>query len=129
MGVRDDRLAVVISPLTTAYNEEERLHAARFAEMGLTSFGDNPEQAVRRLKKLFNTFINSHRSLGVLEETLNRLGVKWYWADEYPEEGPAYENTNAMVALTVDSQEVLKSAREQGSVWAVPSNSELVAAA
>ena len=95
----NDRLAVVISPVTMAYNEKGQLHAARFAELGLTSFGDTPGQALQRLKQLFKTFIHAQRKLGVLEQTLNDLGVEWYWEDEYPENKPAYENMNQPTQL------------------------------
>ena len=90
----EDRLAVVICKVTMAYNEKAQLHAARFAELGLTSFGDTPQQAVQRLKKLFKTFIHTQRELGVLEQRLNELEVEWYWHDEYPAEKPAYQNMN-----------------------------------
>ena len=118
----NDRLAVVISPVTTAYNEEARLHVARFDELGLTSFGDNHDQAVQRLKKLFNTFIHAHRELGVLGETLNQLGVTWHWADEYPEDSPDYEDTNDPSShednpKRVEPSLVLKSASRQSHSW------------
>lgn len=96
----ENRLAVVISPVTLAHNETEGLFAARFAEMGLTSFGESPEDAVARLKTLFKDFIHACREEGVLAQTLDRLGVRWYWGDEYPETAPAYENTNEMPADT-----------------------------
>ena len=90
----DERTVVVICPVARAYNRRGELHAARFAALGLTSFGDTPTQAEQRLKKLFKTFIHTHRELGVLEQTLNELGVEWYWEDEYPADKPPYENMN-----------------------------------
>ena len=93
-GSTTDRLVVVISTVTYKYNEEARLFAASFADMGLTSFGDTHSQAVCRLKSLFKTYIHALREFGVIEETLDRLGVKWFWEDEYPEGMPKYEDTN-----------------------------------
>lgn len=90
----DERTVVVICPVARAYNEKGELHAARFAALGLSSFGDTPAQAEQRLKKLFKTFVHTHRELGVLEQTLDELGVEWYWEDEYPAEKPPYENMN-----------------------------------
>ena len=58
------------------------------------SFGDTADTAVARLKENFREFIHVHRKQGVLEDTLNGLDVRWHWADEYPEDGPEYEDTN-----------------------------------
>ena len=90
----DDRVAVVISPVTTFYDSGWKSHVAAFAELGLTSFGDTPDSALVHLKENFRAFIHTHRDQGVLEETLDRMGVRWHWEDEYPADGPAYENTN-----------------------------------
>ena len=77
-----------------AHNVQAELHAARFEDLGLTAYGATPDEAVAALKRMFNTFIHAHRRLGSLEDTLNQLGVNWYWADEYPSNCPPYENTN-----------------------------------
>lgn len=90
----DERTVVVICPVARAYNKKGELHAARFAALGLSSFGDTPAQAEQRLKKLFKTFIHTHRELGLLEQTLDELGVEWYWEDEYPADKPPYEDMN-----------------------------------
>ena len=87
-----------------------------FAELGLTSFGDTQAQAVQRLKNLFKTFIHTHRELGVLEETLNELGVKWYWYDDYPADAPPYENMNEP-STSNGLQEVLDAASSTGLSW------------
>ena len=90
-----DRLVVVISPVTTFYDGGWKTHVAAFQELGLTSFGDTADKAVARLKTNFREFIHIHRNNGVLEDTLNGLNVRWHWADEYPEDGPEYEDTNS----------------------------------
>lgn len=88
------RLVVVISPVTTFYDAGWKTHVAAFRKLGLMSFGDTADTAVSRLKENFREFIHVHRNQGVLEDTLNGLDVRWHWADEYPEDGPEYEDTN-----------------------------------
>ena len=92
--VTDGRLVVVISPVSTFYDAGWKVHVAAFPQLGLMSYGDTPDIAVGRLKVNFREFIHAHRDQGVLEETLEGLGVRWHWADEYPDDGPEYENTN-----------------------------------
>lgn len=89
-----DRLVVVVSPVSTFYDAGWRIHVAAFPQLGLMSYGDTPDIAVARLKVNFREFVHAHRDQGVLEETLDGLGVRWHWADEYPDDGPEYENTN-----------------------------------
>ena len=91
---REEPEVVVICPVTTYYYEEEGLHAARIAELGITSFGDTPEEAIEHLKRHFNVFIHALRTQGVLESTLNKLGVIWHWRSQYPEDQPRFEHTN-----------------------------------
>ena len=112
-----DRLVVVISPLSLAHSEAEGIYAARFGELGLTSFGKTPEDAITKVKRMFNAFIHSCREFGLLESTLDRLGVQWHWADEYPDDGPEYENTNetapadsAQALATYDAEEWVEQA-------------------
>ena len=47
-------------------------------------------------ERLFNTFINSYRQTGRLEQRLNQLGVKWHWAEDYTE---PYEDTDNLPAV------------------------------
>ena len=93
-----DREVVVISPVTMRHNEADGVFAARFAEMGLTAFGDSPGAAVEALKRVFRTYIHACREHSVLEKNLTRLGVQWYWKDEYPDDAPEYEDTNRPAA-------------------------------
>ena len=92
--VATDRLVVVISPVSMFYDSGWKTHVASFAELGLMSFGDTADKAVARLKENFREFIHVHRNNSVLEETLDRLGVRWHWADQYPDDRPEYEDTN-----------------------------------
>ena len=91
-----NRLVVVLLTVSHAYDEDHELYAASFTGLGLTSFADTPSQAGRRVKTLYRDYIHALRARGVLEETLDRLGVKWHWNDEYksPRDGPPVEYTN-----------------------------------
>ena len=91
---RANRLAVVILTVSYAYYEDAELHAASFADMGLTSFGNTPSRALRRLKTQYRDYIHALRNHGLIKENLDRLGVEWYWDDEYPEDRPRFEQTN-----------------------------------
>ena len=124
-----DRLVVVVCDLTMAYNERAELHAARFKNLGLTSFGTTQERAVMRLKKQFNVFIHTHRNKGVLEKTLNDLGATWYWADQYPEGAPAYENTNNSPSKEEMIREALEQTHWRPATPTTATNNQLAAAA
>ena len=72
--------------------------AARYCSMGLTAYGDTTDDASNKLKKMFNQEVNYYREKGLLSDRLERLGVEWYWEDEYPSDRPAYENTDEYVS-------------------------------
>ncbi len=91
-----DRLVVVIEPVVTLYSEGLGIHAARFRRLGLSACGHTQEEALENLKRLFNTFVHACREAGTLEERLDYAGVTWHWADQYPEDGPEYEDTNSL---------------------------------
>ena len=93
---RANRLVVVLLTVSPACYEDADLFAASFADLGLTSFGETSSQALRRLKTLYRDYIHALRTHAVLAETLDRLGVKWHWHDEYeyPQHGPRVEYTN-----------------------------------
>lgn len=83
---------VVVSPVTMRHNEATGMFAASFDEMGLTGFGDTPDEARTALKTVFRNHIRVCREHGLLEKSLNRLKVRWHWESEYPEDGPGYED-------------------------------------
>ena len=122
-----NRKVVVISPVTTFLDSDWELHVARFRELGLTSYGKTEDAALRRLKKNFREFIHVLRKNGVLEETLDKLNVRWYWADEYPVDGPEYEDTNALVPVVMDSKAAAAMLGEQDVYGAA--NNDLAMAA
>ncbi len=124
-----DRLVVVDCDLTMAYNERAGLYAARFRNLGLTSFGSTQAQAVARLKKQFNIFIHTHRDMGVLEKTLNDLGATWYWADQYPESAPPYENTNLIPSKDELVRKALEQVHWRPTTSAMAANNHMAAAA
>lgn len=89
---KSNRRVVVISPVSTFYDSGWRTHVAAFAELGLAAFGDTSDVALARLKDSFRDFVEVHRENGVLEETLDGMGARWHWEDEYPADGPEYED-------------------------------------
>ena len=91
----EGRVVVVVS-LDVSQHDERGIFAARFRELGLTSYGYSIPVAEESLKRLFNTFVKSHREMGRLEERLNELGVDWHWETDYSE---AYEDTDAAPAV------------------------------
>ena len=136
MGTQNRQVVVVFQAKTT-YNEKGRLFASRFPEMGLTAYGDTAEEALRELKVSFNAYIHELRREGLLETTLDRLGVVWHWRDEYPEDALALEDTNDLLApkenspLMVPAHQVLESAVSWSPVETSVSeaNADLAAAA
>ncbi len=96
---KENRLIVVTGiRLDFYYHVEKQLVAARFAKLGLTAYGSTEASASYAFKKLFNTFVHVLRNKGRIEERLNRAGVEWYWAEDYPDNLPEYENTNHLRA-------------------------------
>ena len=89
-----DRLVVVVTRATVVKLEDREVYAARFRKLGLTAYGDSYNDALNKLKHMFNRFVHLHRNAGLLVERLNRAGVEWSWADEYPGGPDSYENTN-----------------------------------
>lgn len=92
-----NRLVVVMAPLTLL-RSQEGVYAAQFRELGLTGYGSAETEATLALKRLFNRFIHYYRDAGRIEERLDELGATWYWADEYPEGLPPFEDTNGLSA-------------------------------
>ena len=72
--------------------------AARYDALGLTAYGTTEAEAAAALRKLFSADIGYYRSKGLLEQRLALLGAEWYWADEYPDDWPPYEDTDPAAA-------------------------------
>ena len=121
--ITEGRKVVVISPASTFYDAGWRTHVAAFPRLGLATFGDTAEVALARLKDSFRDFIDTHRKQGVLEATLNELDVTWHWEDEYPDDGPEYEDTTKShdppEAVAVQ-QTVVEVAPPAPPEWSVP---------
>ena len=111
------RLVVVMAPLTLLTHKEREVTAARFEGLGLTAYGRTESEAILSLKKLFNKFIHFYRSAGQLKHRLNELDVEWYWADEYPEDLPHYEDTNDLMASQPSRDESGFSKTAVSSTW------------
>ena len=122
---------VVVSSVTMSHNETEGLFAASFAEMGLTGFGNTPDEARHNLKMVFRTFIRACREHGVLEKALNRLEVQWGWEKDHPSDGPEYEDTDDTPWTAGALEGVLNSAvwSPGEQVQAIAANNDLAMAA
>ena len=77
-----DRRVTVITQESLYQDADSGTFAARFPAMGLTVYGNTEAEAVNALQQLFDYDINYYRSKGLLEEHLNRLDVRWCWADD-----------------------------------------------
>jgi hypothetical protein len=85
----EGRVVVIVS--LTVYKNKQGIFAARFQDLGLTSYGYTISTAVGSVKRLFNTFIKSYRKNGRLADRLNELGVDWHWVKTYDR---PYEDTD-----------------------------------
>ena len=92
-----ERQVVVNISCIIQHHSEDNVFAARFKQLGLTGYGDTEEEAVDNCKRLFNRFIRTYRATGKLAEVLNRATVEWHWRDEYPDDRPAFEDTNELI--------------------------------
>ena len=78
-----DRVIVLLEP--SFYRDQENgRFAARFLQLGLTSFGETREEALESLKRLFVTFVRVRRENGTLEKFLDATEVEWYPESRYP---------------------------------------------
>lgn len=78
-----ERVIVLLEPSYFRHDESGRF-AARFLQLGLTSFGNTHEEALESLKRLFVTFVRVRRENGTLEGFLNAADVEWYPESKYP---------------------------------------------
>ena len=81
--IDDNRKVVILVSPTLEYVESVRRHAARIKGMGLTGYGDNDEQALKKVRLMLSSWVNAHRMNNDLVEWLDRSGVEWYWDDEF----------------------------------------------
>ena len=65
-------------PVKMRYVEEPEGHyACRFIALGLTARGETTITAFERCSQLFDKFVESYSSVGLLEDRLNRAGLDW----------------------------------------------------
>lgn len=107
-----DRTVVVTTPLTLVRHMDREVVAARFRELGLTAYGRTEFEAVLALKRLFNKFVRSYRASGQIEARLNQVNVTWYWADEYPQDLPPYEDTTGLFGTWVEVPRITEAQRD-----------------
>ena len=92
-----DRMVVVCVGLEMMYRNDQRMVVARLRPLGLTAYGRTEKEASQAVKRLFSKMINRYRSEGVLPDRLRKIGVEWYWEDEYPKDKlPKVEYTSAV---------------------------------
>ena len=106
----EGRVVVVVKPSVYRHKTRDTFLARCGALRLTTAYGKSEEAAIVKLKQLFNNEINYHRSHGQLEKRLNKLGVEWYWADDY---GSDYEDTDLLV-------ETVSEPTESGGFVAIP---------
>ena len=75
-------------PLIMYRHGEDDLFAARLRSLGLTAYGNTPEDATNAIKKTFKVFVSEYRKRDLLIQRLQEAGVKWYWTDEYLSPNP-----------------------------------------
>ena len=85
---------VALVQIEVIQNHSQGYIAGRILPLGLTGYGEDPEAAMRCVKRMFNAFVHAHREKGTLEDRMNRSGLEWYWLDQYPSDKPEYEDTN-----------------------------------
>ena len=88
------RKVVALVEIEVIENHSRGYIAGRIRALGLTGYGETPEDAMMRAKIMFKTFVHFHRENNTLKEYLDRSGVEWYWLDEYPADKPEYEDTD-----------------------------------
>lgn len=106
-----NRMVVVTTPLTLVHHRKREVVAARFRELGLTAYGRTEFEAVLALKRLFNKFVHTYRESGQIEARLEQVGVRWYWADEYPDTLPPFEDTNELLETAPSLPEIAEAQR------------------
>lgn len=105
--MNDNRKVVVLVSIKTSTRTDGKMFAAHLPELGLTAYGRTEEDAKCAVRALFASFIDQYRSLGLLEKRLNQIGAKWYWEDEYPNDGIPIEyvtDANAVASTVAPSR-------------------------
>ena len=78
-----ERVIVLVEPSLLQHDETGRF-AARFDKLGLTCSGKTQDEAIENLKRLFVTFVRTHRERGALQLFLEKTGLEWYTESNYP---------------------------------------------
>lgn len=68
----------------------------------MSAYGKTQDEAIDNFKRHFNTAIQAYREGGKLEGVLTRSGIEWWWEGEYPQDRPAYEDTDTVPAPSAD---------------------------
>ncbi len=82
--VMDRKVVVIVTPRVSMH-PATGTHIARIAELGLTAYGASHDDAVRRVKGLFDVDVRVHRSLKTLDHWLKGSGLTWWWFGDHPD--------------------------------------------
>ena len=74
-------VVVLVSPKMLTH-QPTGTHAARLVPLGLTAYGKTQDEALLKVKRMFQSAVGAHREQGTLEAWLNRSGLIWYWGEE-----------------------------------------------
>ena len=113
----EERQVVVMVEEKMYEIKESGVFAARYESMRLTAYGRTTSEASVNLRRLFNQEIKYFRQKGHLEGRLRRLGVEWFWKDQYPADRPAYEDTSLPENSSTEVRQ--RAVRSSGSVASI----------
>lgn len=94
MAGKESKVVVIVNERVLV-NQKTGQYAVRYDGMRLTAYGKTYYEAASSLKRLFNDEINYFRDKGILKDRLEKLGVEWFWASEYKDDGLPYQDTSA----------------------------------
>ncbi len=85
---------VVQTSLSIEWRQDGGMCAAHLNGLGLTAYGRGRDEAREGVKRLFKTWVDGYRRLGVLEQRLDRIGADWRWYDDYKGDVPVEDTTS-----------------------------------
>lgn len=81
-GQTQEQVVVVVT--TVLYQRKDGTnYAARIVPLGLTGYGNTPDAAVRKVKRMFHSAVQAHRQCGDLVAWLDQSKLQWAWRSKY----------------------------------------------
>ena len=77
------QLVVVATPLERKHTRDNKIFVCRMRELGLTAYGNTPEEAETKVKRMFATWVGLNRESGTLESCLNESKLSWWHENNY----------------------------------------------